>query len=1117
MGISMQVRGRAGRALVVVTTAALTVVLVPATASASPADTDGLTATPIAVADQVSVAKAATSRLAESDPAVLAATGTEMVPVMVKLDYDSVATYAGGVENLAPTSPAETDKGLDENPVAVQQYEQHAAAIEDAFIADLSAAVPAAEVGSRLRTVYGGVSVQLPADQAKNLLEIPGVVAVQADALNQPLTDSSPAFIGAPTLYQALGSSTRAGSGVVVGILDSGVWPEHPSFADPGLPAPPRLPKGQKRVCNFGDNPLTPAVDVFKCTNKLIAGQPFLETYNRQNHTPPEVYPTSARDSNGHGTHTASTSAGSPVADAQTLGVSRGPVQGIAPGAHVAVYKVCGADGCFSSDSADAVQQVVKDGVDVINFSISGGTNPFTDPVELAFLDAYGAGVFVAASAGNDGPGAGTANHLSPWVTTVGASTQTRAFQSTLTVTGAGAPFVTTGASITAGAGPAPVVLASAAPYGDALCQKKADPGTFTGKIVACQRGTNARVDKGVNVDAGGAAGMILYNPTLQDVETDNHWLPTVHLADGTAFLDYLSKNPGATATFTAGVKADGQGDVMAAFSSRGPAGKSIKPDVTAPGVEILAGHTPTPESSTEGPSGQYFQAIAGTSMSSPHVAGAAALLRALHKNWTPGQIKSALMTTATTAVVKQDTTTPADAYDMGAGRIDLTRAGNPGVTFDESARNLRQAADDPVAVANLNQPSINVPTLPGTVQVQRTATNVTGGTIRYTTSAVAPDGTTIDVRPRSFTLRKGQTQDLTITIDATKRKPDPKTPLFGQVNLTEVGGQARNAHLPVAFTRGDAEVTLTSACDPTTITLRPVTESTCTVTATNNGDAPATVDLRSTVSSKLRITGLDGATRDSTTSVALTEVQLAGNRPGTPSIAPGESPAGYVPLAVFGIAPEAIGDETILNFDVPSFRYNGQPYTRIGVTSNGYAVVGGGTAEDVAYEPQTLPDSARPNNVLAPFWTDLDGTGMPGVSAALLTDGTNTWLVIQWQVKVWGTSSARSFQTWIGLGDTQDISFTYDPANPPADPNGQDLTVGAENSDGSGGSQLTAPPTGADLVVTSSASTPGGAASYRLKVQGAGQGTGTVTSTLTSPSILGTTVVSRDITINRR
>src|SRR5205823_3503351 len=136
----------------------------------------------------------------------------------------------------------------------------------------------------------------------------------------------------------------------------------------------------------------------------------------------------SARDAEGHGTHTTTTAAGGPVDHATLLSVDRGHISGMAPGAHVIMYRVCRANGCFGSDSAAAVDQAILDGVDVINFSISGGASAYTDPVELAFLDAYNAGVLVNASAGNDGPGAATANHAGPWVNTVGASTSNRHF-----------------------------------------------------------------------------------------------------------------------------------------------------------------------------------------------------------------------------------------------------------------------------------------------------------------------------------------------------------------------------------------------------------------------------------------------------------------------------------------------------------------------------------------------------------------------------------------------------------------------------------------------------------------------------------------------------------------
>ena len=293
---------------------------------------------------------------------------------------------------------------------------------------------------------------------------------------------------------------------------------------------------------------------------------------------------------------------------------------------------------------------------------------------------------------GNDGPGPATNDHNSPWVTTVAASTQARTFRSTVTLNGGGgATLQIAGATITAGIGsPLPVVLASAPPYNNVGCTAPAPPGLFTGKIVACERGPG-RIIRGFNVRQGGAVGMILYNATALDVMTDNHWLPTVHITppESQQLLAFLAANPGATASFPQGSATTWQGDRVTYFSSRGPGGDWLKPDVTAPGLHILAANTPTPEAPDGGPPGNLFQAIAGTSMSAPHVTGSAALVAALHPTWTPGQIKSALETTAKFAgVTKSDGVAPADPFDVGGGRIDLTKAGDPGLTFDETAAN---------------------------------------------------------------------------------------------------------------------------------------------------------------------------------------------------------------------------------------------------------------------------------------------------------------------------------------------------------------------------------------------------------------------------------------------
>jgi hypothetical protein len=1055
--------------------------------------------------------KAPTSRLAQSDPALLSRTDSQRVPVMIKLDYDSTATYTGGVKGLAATSPSVTGAPLTGKSSKEKAYEGYLADQEQSIEARIKKAVPSATFSGSLRRVYGGVTATVPADSAKVVANVPGVVAVQRNTMNKPLTDASPEFLDAGPAYQALGGAKNAGKGLIYGNLDTGLWPEHPSFADQGnLAAPP----GPARECNFGDNPLTPANDPFVCQHKLIGGAWETQDYDANPSNAPDPYAGTARDGEGHGTHTASTTAGDVVQHAPLLGVDRGPLHGMAPGAWVMEYKVCGPDGCVSSDSVRAVQQAIVDGVNVINYSISGGTSPFTDPVELAFLDAYAAGVFVSASAGNDGPAAGTANHLSPWVTSVAASTQKREFDSDLSLTaGNGDTFHATGASVTAGAGPAPVVLAQNVPgYTDPLCG--AEPpasNTFAGMIIACQRGTQARAWKSFVAHEGGAAGLILYNPTLADVETDNHWLPTVHLADGTAFVAFMNGHTNVTGSFTAGQKRQGPGDVMAAFSSRGPAGLFIKPDVTAPGVEILAGNTPTPaEPNTEngaGPPGELYQAIAGTSMSSPHVAGAGLLLKAVHPTWTPGQIRSALMTTAITSVVKEDETTPADPFDMGAGRIDIGKAMAAPLTLDESVADFAALGNDPLHAADLNIPSIDAPVMPGALRTTRTLTNVSGQAQTVATSSSAPAKSTITVSPAQVTLRPGQSRTFTITVRSKAPKGQQQ---FGAVMFT---AGSTKLHLPVAFIHTQGSVSLTQSCTPTTVTLAiPGHDTTeCSVQAVNNSFDDQAVDLTSTTPDNFWVTGVTSgpATVGSSYQTVHASGTLAGASPGVPSVAVGHGPGdGYLPLSAFGITPTPIGDEDVVNFNVPSFTYDGESWNKLGVDSNGYLIVGGGSSED--NECCSLPSGASPNppnNILAPFWTDLNGTGADGFRIATLSDGADTWIVVDWAVNVFGTTDTRHFETWIGVnGDAhpgQDISYEYS-ANQ-ASP-GQPFLVGAENELGEGQMSATLPTT-AGRVVTSTDAVPGDVIAYSFTAQAIYFGSGDMVTRMTASGVPGTTI----------
>jgi subtilisin family serine protease len=1041
-----------------------------------------------------------------------------LVSVVVKLDVVPLASYTGDVAGYQATSPRTTGNELDVDSPAAEKYLGYVHGKQKAFEQAAETVAPQSEITQALSVVYGGVAMLAPEDKLKQLSRLPGVVDIQPDELLQLDTDRSPQFIGAPHLWKELGGQGSAGEGVIVGVLDTGIWPEHPFYSDPdplGKPyAAPPPPLSGTRQCEFsgGANP-GPA---FTCNNKLIGASRFMATYDAAFGLIPGEF-TTARDDNGHGTHTSSTSAGNRGVAASIFGVSRGIVSGIAPRAHVMMYKVCGDQGCFSSDSAAAVQKAIQDGVNVINFSISGGTDPYSDPVSLAFLDAYNAGVFVAASAGDSGPGADTVAHREPWTTSVAASTANRAFLNTVTVTGGASGLTLGGTSLTAGiTTPTPIVSAADAPYNDAFCADATPDGAFTGKIVVCQRGAGiGRAQKGFNVMQRGAVGMVLYNDAanVTDPETDNHFLPTSHIqfAPGQSLLTFLAANPGATATLTAGVAGSQEGDVMASFSSRGGPGQSLgisKPDVTAPGVQILAGHTPASVDIATGPTGQLFQAIAGTSMSSPHVAGSAALLKDLFPAWTPGQIKSALMTTAEQHVVKEDGVTPTDAFDDGSGRINLKKALDPGVTFDETGANYVGLQSE---LYKANYPSLYVPNMPGIVTVQRTMTNVLGKKEKFHLHAKGPKDLDITV-PKEIELLPGASGTFDITVDATS-VPLGET-RFGRI---EIDGGGSKARFPVTIVRGPGAVPLTKTCTPDAFPLN--TTTTCTLQIDNAQSTAANVNLTDNLPSRLQV--VPGSATGGAT-ISGNSVLFSGTVPGTSpagvTIAPGSSPAGgYVPLSLFGIPPvSGVGDDTITNFTVPTFTYMGSTYSQLGFSSNGYVVVGEATGADNSVNNQNFPNPAQPNNTLAAFWTDLNPAAAGAMRIATVTDGSDTWIVLDWAgVRELSTAGNRhSFEIWIGVDSddhpAQDISYAYGSQTG----SGEDgfLSVGAENLSGTSGQNTyfngtgTLPSNGTQLVVTGTSGT-SGSKTITFEATGVSKGSWTNCASMTTDISFGTAV----------
>ena len=714
---------------------------------------------------------------------------------VVFLRQAPVAAYDGDVAGFPATRPERGEK-IDRNSADVRAYSDYLASTQDGALDRAGVAE-----GDRLYSytfAANGFAARLTELEATALRLQPEVLFVTKDEIRQLDTDNSPTFL---ELDAPRGPWSRfVGEDVVVGIVDTGVWPEHPSFADDGSYGPP--PAGFTGTdCDFGNAAFNPGDDAFTCNNKLLAASHYAAGFVGDS-TPEDALwdgsYLSARDDDGHGSHTASTAAGNSGVPADILGNDLGAISGIAPRARIAVYKACwtvnssGDGGCASSDLTAAIDTAVADGVDVINYSIGGSSSSLLTPDAISFLFAADAGVYVATSAGNSGPGSETVGNpaVAPWVTTVGANTQDRTYEGSASSSDGWEFF---GASITDGTDE--LSLVDAADAGDELCNVGAlDPDVVGGNIVLCLRGAIARVEKSHAVFEAGGAGLILYNASdAQSQVTDNHWVPSVHInnTDGLVIKDYIANTVDPVAQINGGVFTEIPAPWMADFSSRGSnlgAPDIIKPDITAPGVNILAANSPT---GALGSPGELFQMISGTSMSSPHVAGLFALLKEAHPDWSAAAVKSAIMTTADENVYKEDGVQPADPFDMGAGMIDPNGSGrlrhspfNPGLVYDANLDNyfaflcgatpgsINPALCDALVGAgfstdpsDLNLASIGVGALAGSQTVTRTVTAVARGTNSYSVDVDAPAGFDVTVVPDTLTLRQGRSASYEVTI----------------------------------------------------------------------------------------------------------------------------------------------------------------------------------------------------------------------------------------------------------------------------------------------------------------------------------------------------------------
>ncbi|KAL2505844.1 Subtilisin-like protease SBT1.7 [Abeliophyllum distichum] len=619
--------------------------------------------------------------------------------------------------------------------------------------------------------VIHGYSARLTSEEARLLEEQPGILSVQEEVRYELHTTRSPEFLG--LLKDAAVTESNTMSEVIIGVLDTGVWPESSSFDDRELGP---VPSGWKGECEVGKTFYKSS-----CNRKLIGARSFSQGYEEAFGPIDETAESnSPRDDDGHGTHTATTAAGSAVVGASLFGYAAGTARGMARHARLAAYKVCWLGGCFSSDILAAMEKAIEDGVNILSLSLGGSvTDYFRDTVAIASFAATSRGILVSCSAGNGGPSPGSLSNVAPWITTVGAGTMDRQFPAYISL-GNGKKFP--GSSLYSGkplsGSFVPLVFAgnvSNTSNGNVCTTGSLIPEKVKGKIVICDRGLNARAQKGLVVKDAGGIGMILANTESygEELVADAHLIPTaaVGQATGDIIKKYVFTETNPTATVATGSTQLGvqPSPVIASFSSRGPnpiTPDVLKPDLIAPGVNILAGWT-----GKVGPTGLQedsrhvdFNIVSGTSMSCPHASGLAALIKAAHPEWSPAAIRSALMTTAYSTYKNgqgiQDLATglPSTPFDYGAGHVDPISALDPGLVYDATIDNyidflcaLNYSASmikiitkqdysckdgKEYSIGDLNYPSFSVPiqtasgpgggsSAPTVVKYTRTLTNV--------------------------------------------------------------------------------------------------------------------------------------------------------------------------------------------------------------------------------------------------------------------------------------------------------------------------------------------------------------------------------------------------------
>ncbi|KAM1155968.1 hypothetical protein ACFX11_027072 [Malus domestica] len=657
---------------------------------------------------------------------------------------------------------------------------------------------------------FRGFAAKLTDLQAFQISKMPGVVSVFPNSKRKLHTTHSWDFMGllGEETMEIIGYSTKNQVDVIVGFIDTGIWPESPSFDDANMPPVPARWKGR---CESGEK-----FTALTCNRKVIGARYYNSGYEAEEESTTTVSFRSPRDSSGHGSHTASIAAGRYVLNMTYKGLAAGGARGGAPMARIAVYKTCWNSGCYDVDLLAAFDDAIRDGVDIMSVSL-GPDAPqgdyFSDAISIGSFHAARHGIIVVASSGNEG-NPGSATNLAPWMLTVGASSTDRDFTSDIILEN-GANFTGESLSVLEMKASARIISASEAnagyftPYQSSYCLESSLNRTKArGKVLVCRHAessTESKLAKSMLVEKAGGVGMVLIDDADKDIAVP-FVIPSAIVGQriGHQILSYIirARKPKSRILPAKTILGLKPAPRVTAFSSKGPNSLTpeiLKPDVTAPGLNILASWSPAAGN-------KLFNILSGTSMACPHVTGIAALIKAVYPSWSPAAIRSAIMTTATLLdknskpILVDPEGRRGNAFDYGSGFVNPKRVLDPGLVYDAHSADyvefLCSVGYDKKAVhqitrdnstckqafrtaSDLNYPSITVPYLVGNFSVTRTVTNVGRPKSIYRAAVSPPIGINVTIVPNRLIFNRFG-QKIKFTVNFKVAAPPAKGYAFG-------------------------------------------------------------------------------------------------------------------------------------------------------------------------------------------------------------------------------------------------------------------------------------------------------------------------------------------------